>query len=96
MGEEPDSKEEEEVGLPVGQEATAQEDTEEQRAHAAERRRRADLVRTLSAESTALRAELNALRAPHKVPTDPEKLAKYRKLLPLYKELKERLVGLGA
>ena len=31
VGEEPDSKEEEEVGLPVGQEATAQEDTEEQR-----------------------------------------------------------------
>jgi hypothetical protein len=63
---------------------------------AGKRRRRADLVRKLRADAAALRAELNALRSPHKLPTDPEKLVKYRKLLPLYQELKERLAGLDA
>jgi hypothetical protein len=96
VGEEPDSEGEEEVGLPAGDQGTAEEETEEQRAHAAERRRRADLVRKLRADAAALRAELNALRSPHKLPTDPEKLVKYRKLLPLYQELKERLAGLDA
>ena len=102
MGEEPDSEREEEEGLPapgvaaLGPQAAAEEETEEQRAHTAERRRRADLVRSLRTKAAALRAELNALRGKEKFPTDPVKLTKYRELIPLYEEIKKRLLRFDA
>jgi hypothetical protein len=97
MGEEPDSEVEEEgVGVPPGAHAATEEETEEQRAQAAERTRRADLVRTLRADAAVMRTELNALRGGNKFPTDPVKLTKYRKLITVYKETKERLQCLDA
>ena len=77
--------------------ATNKEETEEERAHRAELRRRADLIKKLRAEAKELRDRLNELRGigpdgkGRKRPEDPIKLKEFEEKLPLYQELKQRL-----
>lgn len=82
---------------PAGMVETEKEETEEERAHRAELRRRADLIKKLRAEAKELRDRLNELRGigpdgkGRKRPEDPIKLKEFEEKLPLYQELKQRL-----
>ena len=84
--------------LPLAPKLLPRRHTEEQRAHAAERRRRAELVRSLRVTAAEQREQLNRLRAggKDKRPTNPVKLAKFLELLPVYQETKARLQRLDA
>jgi hypothetical protein len=100
VGEEESEAEEEPPAAPqppAGMVETEKEEAEEERAHRAELRRRADLVKKLRAEAKALRDRLNKLRGigpdgkGRKRPDDPDKLKEFEEKLPLYQELKQRL-----